>query len=81
MVTHVVLLDPPVRGLVLSDLAATTPLSESEAADLYAAMAKDVLRAAERSSGDLIVNYRDGETIPGKRPRGGGPFARGRRPV
>lgn len=66
MVTHAVLVDPPRPGLVLSDLVATTPLSDVEAADLYAAMAKDVLRAAERSGGELLVNYRDGGTLPGE---------------
>jgi hypothetical protein len=64
MAIHAVLLDPPRPGLVLPDLVATTPLSNAEAADLYAAMATDVLRAAERSGGEVLVNYRDGETLP-----------------
>lgn len=64
MAIHAVLLDPPRPGLVLPDLPDATPLSAAEAADLYAAMAKDVLRAAERSGGEVLVNYRDEETLP-----------------
>jgi len=64
MAIHAVLLDPPRPGFVLSRLAATAPVSEREAADLYAAMATDVLRAAERSGGEVLVNYRGAETIP-----------------
>ncbi|MFB6229199.1 MAG: hypothetical protein ABEH88_11720 [Halobacteriales archaeon] len=63
MAINAVLVDPPRPGLVLSDLVATTPLSEDEAATLYAAMAKDVLRAAERSGAELLVNYRSEETL------------------
>ncbi|WP_435174536.1 hypothetical protein [Halorussus sp. AFM4] len=55
---------PPRPGLVLPELAASSPLSEREAADLYAAMLKDTFRAAARSGGDLLVNYRDEESIP-----------------
>jgi glycosyltransferase A (GT-A) superfamily protein (DUF2064 family) len=56
--------DPPRPGLVLSELAATSPLSESEAADLYAAMLKDTMVAVSRSGGDLLVNYRSEELLP-----------------
>ncbi|MFC6732958.1 MULTISPECIES: hypothetical protein [unclassified Haladaptatus] len=59
-----VLADPPRPGLVLPELAASTPLSEDECADLYAAMLKDVLRAVENSGGDLLVNYRADEDLP-----------------
>ena len=58
MTTVAVLCDPPRPGLVLPDLVATTPLSPDEAADLYAALAKDTVRAVADSGGDLIVNYR-----------------------
>jgi len=64
MAIHAVLVDPPRPGLVLPNLVDVTPLSGAEAADLYAAMAADVLRAAERSGGELLVNYRDEETLP-----------------
>lgn len=64
MAINVVLVDPPRPGLVLSGLVTTTPLSESEAATLYAAMAKDVLHAVERSGAELLVNYRSEETLP-----------------
>jgi glycosyltransferase A (GT-A) superfamily protein (DUF2064 family) len=59
-----VLVDPPRPGLVLPNLVATAPLSEREAATLYAAMAKDVLSAVERSGAELLVNYRGEETLP-----------------
>jgi hypothetical protein len=72
MAINVVPLDPPRPGLVLSDLVTSTPLSEEEAADLYAAMATDVLRAAERSGGEVLVNYRDEETIPEENSHGDG---------
>lgn len=58
------LLDPPIDGLVLSDLPATSPLSTGEATALYHAMAGDVLRAVEASGGDLLVNYRPRDLLP-----------------
>lgn len=64
MTVIAVLADPPREGLVLSELAATTPLNESEVADLYAATLRDVLLAVHRSSGDLLVNYRAREDLP-----------------
>lgn len=65
MPTTAVLCDPPHEGLVLSELAATTPLSAAEAADLYAAMCADVFRAVDASASDLLVNYRPDEKLPG----------------
>lgn len=64
MTTHAVILDPPRQGFVLQDLVSESPLSAPEGADLYAAMASDVLRAVERSGGDLLVNYRAAEDVP-----------------
>lgn len=64
MTVIAVLVDPPRGGLVLPDLAATSPLSEAEAADLYAAMLKDVLVAVDASGGDLLVNYRSKGDLP-----------------
>jgi glycosyltransferase A (GT-A) superfamily protein (DUF2064 family) len=64
MTVIAVFADPPRPGLVLPDLAETSPLSRAEAADLYAATLKDTFRAVERSGGDLLVNYRDEETLP-----------------
>jgi glycosyltransferase A (GT-A) superfamily protein (DUF2064 family) len=64
MTVVAVLADPPRPGLVLPDLAETSPLSESEAADLYAAMLKDAFLAAVRSGGELLVNYRTDEQLP-----------------
>ena len=64
MTVIVVLAAPPRPGLVLPELAESSPLSEAEAADLYAAMLKDTFSAAERSGGELLVNYRDEESIP-----------------
>jgi glycosyltransferase A (GT-A) superfamily protein (DUF2064 family) len=64
MTVVVVLASPPRPGLVCSSLPETTPLSASEAADLYAASLADTLRAAEQAGGQLLVNYRPAETIP-----------------
>jgi len=64
MTTVAVLADPPRDGLVLTDLAASSPLSSAEAADLYAAMLTDVCRAVEASGGELLVNYRSEDDVP-----------------
>ncbi len=64
MTTVAVLADPPRDGLVLSSLAEETPLTQSETADLYAAMLRDSCRAVEASGGELLVNYRAEEDIP-----------------
>jgi glycosyltransferase A (GT-A) superfamily protein (DUF2064 family) len=64
MTTIAVLVDPPREGLVFDRLAASSPLTESECADLYAAGVKDVCRAATESGGDLLVNYRADEALP-----------------
>lgn len=63
MTTIAVLVDPPREGVVLTRLAAATPISTAEAADLYAAMARDVLRAVAESGGDLLVNYRPDDSL------------------
>lgn len=64
MTTFAVLCDPPREGSVLTGLAGTTPLTEGEAADLYAAMCADVFRAIETSGGELLVNYRSEDNSP-----------------
>jgi hypothetical protein len=64
MTTIAVVADPPREGLVAGDLAATTPLTEAECAELYAAMLRDVLVAVDRSGGDLLVNYRPDDLLP-----------------
>jgi len=64
MTTIAVMADPPREGLVATDLAATSPLTEAEAAELYAAMLKDVFVAVTRSGGDLLVNYRPDDLLP-----------------
>lgn len=65
MATVAVLADPPVEGFVLPEIVEETPLSAAEAAELYGAMVTDVCRAVQASSGDLLVNYRDGDQVPG----------------
>ncbi|WP_254523121.1 hypothetical protein [Natrinema caseinilyticum] len=60
----VVPVDPPRDGLVLQSLAEQSPLSDAETASLYEAALADVLWAVARSGGDLLVNYRDAETLP-----------------
>ncbi|SDE74152.1 hypothetical protein [Halorientalis regularis] len=64
MTTVAVLADPPREGLVLSELVAETPLSETETVKLYTAMLRDVCRAVEASGGDLLVNYRGDDDLP-----------------
>jgi 2-phospho-L-lactate guanylyltransferase (CobY/MobA/RfbA family) len=64
MTTIAVLADPPREGLVATDLAATTPLTEAETAACYAAMLSDVFVAVSRSGGDLLVNYRPDDLLP-----------------
>lgn len=63
MTTVAVLADPPRPGTALSALAESTPLSEREAADLYEALLKDTVLAAERSGGETLVNYRPADAI------------------
>jgi 2-phospho-L-lactate guanylyltransferase (CobY/MobA/RfbA family) len=63
MTTVAVLADPPRPGLVLPRIVEETPLSNEEAADLYAAMLRDVCRAVDGSGGDLLVNYRAEEAL------------------
>lgn len=64
MTLHALLVDPPREGLVLRGLAETTPLTEAEAAELYAAMVRDSMRAVSMSGGELLVNYRPNELLP-----------------
>ena len=64
MTVVAVLADPPRPGLALPQLTETSPLSESEAAELAAAMLKDILRAVEASGGELLVNYRPDDLLP-----------------
>lgn len=64
MTVVAVLADPPRPGYSLSRLAETSPLSESECADLAEAMLGDTLRAVERSGGELLVNYRPEDLLP-----------------
>ncbi|MDZ7745965.1 MAG: hypothetical protein U5K28_05435 [Halobacteriales archaeon] len=72
MTVIAVLVDPPRPGLVLSELAETTPLSDQQCADLYAAMTRDVLRTVTTSGGDLLVNFRPDESLPETHSRGEG---------
>jgi len=64
MTTIAVLADPPRDGLVATDLASTSPLTEAEAAEWYAAVLKDACVAVDKSGGDLLVNYRPDDLLP-----------------
>lgn len=64
MTVVAVTVDPPRDGLVLPDLPETTPLSASEATELYEAMAADAFLAAAESGGELLVNYRSDDQLP-----------------
>ncbi|PSQ14294.1 hypothetical protein BRD02_09970 [Halobacteriales archaeon QS_8_69_73] len=63
MTTVAVLCDPPRPGLAFEELVAETPLSPAEAAELYAALTRDTVRAVARSGGDLLVNYRPDDAL------------------
>ena len=65
MTTVAVLCDPPRPDLVLDDLVDTTPLSQGEAAELYAALTRDTVRAVAKSGGELLVNYRPDDHLDG----------------
>lgn len=65
MVQVVVLADPPRDGLVLPGVPETSPLSTGDARRLYAAFLRDAVAAAAASGGELLVNYRPEETLPG----------------
>lgn len=60
MTTVAVLCNAPREAHVLESLVETSPLSETEAADLYAALLKDTTLSVAKSGGDLLVNHRDG---------------------
>lgn len=64
MTVVAVLAAPPRPGLVGARLAETAPVSPEAAAEFYAAALRDTARAVAGSGGDLIVNYRDTDTIP-----------------
>jgi glycosyltransferase A (GT-A) superfamily protein (DUF2064 family) len=64
MTVIALLADPPRPGLVLPRLAKT--LGPEVAADCYEALLRDTVRAVEGSGGDLLVNYRTDEDIPGE---------------
>ena len=71
MTTVAVLADPPREGLVFPALVEATPLSTADAARLYTAALSDVLRAAEASGGELLVNYHPEESLPEPHRRSG----------
>ncbi|PSQ18900.1 hypothetical protein BRD00_03935 [Halobacteriales archaeon QS_8_69_26] len=64
MTVVAVLADPPREGLVLPALSGSPLLSEEEAAGLYEAALKDVVRAVAGSGGDPLVNYRSADSLP-----------------
>jgi glycosyltransferase A (GT-A) superfamily protein (DUF2064 family) len=64
MTVVAVLADPPWPGLVLPRVVEQTPLSATDAADLYEAALADAVRAVATSGGDLLVNYRPADLLP-----------------
>lgn len=64
MTVIAVLAKPPREGLVLPELANTTPLSEAAVADLYEALLRDTFLAVDRSGGDLLINYLSNDDLP-----------------
>jgi len=73
MTVHVLPVDPPRDGLVLSKLPETSPLTEPEATGLYEAMVADACTAAVQSGGSLLVNYRPEDLLPTEHQTGGDP--------
>ncbi|GAA0301612.1 DUF2064 domain-containing protein [Halarchaeum salinum] len=63
MTLLIAMIEPPREGLVLPQLADTSPLTPAEAVDLYRAMTKDLLRAGMESGGDVLVNYRPDDLL------------------
>jgi len=55
----VVRADAPIPGTVLPALVEGTPLTETEAADLYQSALRDVSEAVVGSGADLLVTYRE----------------------
>jgi glycosyltransferase A (GT-A) superfamily protein (DUF2064 family) len=63
MTTVAVLADPPRPAVVLPTLVEHTPLSKSDAAELYKSLLKDTVLAVDRSGGELLVNYRPADAF------------------
>ena len=64
MTIVVALANPPREGLVGTELAASTPLSTAEAAELYETQLRDLVLAVDRSGGDLLINYPEPDALP-----------------
>lgn len=64
MTVVAVLADPPREGLGLSALAERSPLTSTEATELYEALLRDTLLTVDRSGGDLLVNYPEADALP-----------------
>jgi len=64
MATLAVLADPPVEGVVLSEIEESVPLTAAEATRLYEAMLTDICRGIQASSGELLVNSRPADQVP-----------------
>ncbi|MFC3958248.1 hypothetical protein [Halovivax cerinus] len=60
----VVPVDPPWAECASSRLSIADQLDDSAVEALYEASVTDVLNTAHASGGQLLVNYRDGETLP-----------------
>ncbi|QHS16456.1 hypothetical protein [Halopenitus persicus] len=75
MTVIAVLADPPREGLGYPSLPATSPLSAAEATELYEAVLRDLVRAVDRSGGDLLVNHPTEEQLPADARTGTDPEA------
>ena len=74
MTVHCLVVVPPRPGLALPGLV-DGPLAPEGAATLHAAALKDAMVAAERSGGDLLVNYPTEEQLPADHRTGTEPAA------
>jgi len=67
MTTVAVVTDPPWPGTVLPDLVPGV-VTPAEAADLYAAMLRDVCLALDASGAEFLINYRPADLLPSADP-------------
>lgn len=66
MATVVVPATPPRDGLVLPALSESGGLTPGDATALYTGLLRDAVAAAAASGGDLLVNYRPDDLLPGE---------------
>lgn len=64
MTVIAIIASPPREGLVLPELAETSPLTAAESAELYEALFRDTVLSVARSGGELLINFQSADDIP-----------------